>query len=93
MKQFLTIIVALALTLSAASWTHAEPPPPSEKCDDLQNRCLHRENGICQIWKNECMSRHPTSGGGHGSKKHSGRKRHVSTDRVLVPRGTDGVRI
>lgn len=80
MKPLLILLTAVALAAGTATASRAEPPlPPSEKCDDLQNRCLHRENGICQIWHDECLIKHATSshGGGHGGKKHSGRRHRV----------------
>ena len=70
----ITFIAAAALALIACGsipvWAEAVQEQ-SEKCDDLQMRCLHRENAICEVYKEECspQRRAQTSGGGHGPKK------------------------
>ena len=78
-----TFIAAAAFALIAAgsipAWAEAVQEQ-SEKCDDLQMRCLHRENAICEVYKEECAAtqrRAERSGGGHGPKKERiGRPRH-----------------
>jgi hypothetical protein len=76
-RTLLAAAVVLTLVATAAP-VRAAPPEPSEKCDDLQNRCLHEEKGICVIWHDECLVRKPVSG--HGpkrAKKGFGHKHHV----------------
>jgi hypothetical protein len=64
-----TLMLAGAMALAVATTpapSYAEAPEPSEKCDNLQDRCLHHENGICVIWHDECMVKKPV---GHGAKR------------------------
>ncbi|MBI3767849.1 MAG: hypothetical protein HY271_05045 [Deltaproteobacteria bacterium] len=70
-------VVAVALVVGAAPTLHAEPAPPSDKCDDLQVRCLHREAEVCRMWQSQCLTRRPAATRGSHAKKHAGRKRHV----------------
>jgi hypothetical protein len=71
------LAVAVVLTLVAtAPPVRADPPEPSEKCDDLQNRCLHRENGICVIWHEECLVKKPVGHGPKRSKRSFGGHKH-----------------
>jgi hypothetical protein len=72
--------VALALTAASAGAARAGQAPPleqSEKCEDLQTRCLHRENAICQVWHDECMEQHHVAAthGAHKPHKHEGREK------------------
>jgi hypothetical protein len=77
MLRALVVSVAIALVVGAAPTLRAEPALQTEKCDDLQTRCLHRENEVCRLWQSQCVARRPTATHGSHSKKHAGRRRHV----------------
>ncbi len=68
---------ALALVATPAP-SRAAPLEPTEKCDNLQDRCLHHENGICIVWHDECVAKKPI---GHGVK-HSKHRPGAHKNRV-----------
>ncbi len=77
MLRMSLLALGVAVMLAAtATPTHAIAPEPSEKCDDLQNRCLHRENGICVIWHDECLVKKPVGHGPKRSRRRLGSHRH-----------------
>ena len=63
------MLLASVLGLLAATPLplHADPQEPTEKCDNLQDRCLHNEKGVCVVWHDECVVKKPV---GHGAKRH-----------------------
>ncbi|HEY2386053.1 MAG TPA: hypothetical protein VGK30_03760 [Candidatus Binatia bacterium] len=62
----LATFVALAVVTTPVPSRAAAPQEPTEKCDNLQDRCLHHEEGVCIVWHDECMVKKPV---GHGSKR------------------------
>ena len=67
--MLLATVVALFSLLAVVTTpapSRAVPQEPTEKCDNLQDRCLHHEEGICIVWHDECMVKKPV---GHGTKR------------------------
>ena len=71
-------ILAVAVWLTLVAAASASPAPePSEKCDDMQTRCLHGDNGLCSTWHDECLVHKAVTGHGqkHSKKSLVGHKR------------------
>jgi hypothetical protein len=74
----LAAVVAVLATVTTPAPSRAEPQEPTEKCDNLQDRCLHHEEGICIVWHDECMVKKPVGHGVKRSKRRPGSKKdHV----------------
>jgi len=65
MLRVILLAGVLVALVAAPMPSYADAPEPTEKCDNLQDRCLHHEGGICVIWHDECLVKKPV---GHGAK-------------------------